>query len=37
MFTVNAEKAIFEKLAALLKDEEEGVCIRLREYVIGSG
>jgi hypothetical protein len=37
MFTVRAEKPVFEKLAALLREENAGACIRLREYVLGGG
>lgn len=37
MLTVKADRAILEKLSALLKDEDRGTCIRLREYVIGGG
>lgn len=37
MLTVNADAAVLEKLAGLLKNEEEGTCIRLKEYILGGG
>lgn len=37
MFTVSAEASILERLAAILKEEGPGMCVRLREYVIGGG
>lgn len=37
MFTLNAADAILEKLREILEDEDEGVCIRLREYSVGGG
>ncbi len=37
MLTITADKAVFGRLAALLKDEDEGICIRLKEYIIGGG
>jgi len=37
MFTVNVETSVLDKLRAMIEDEEEGVCVRLREYKTGSG
>ncbi len=37
MFTVIADKTVLDKLAAIIKDEDEGSCIRLREYTLGCG
>lgn len=37
MLTIKAEQNIFDKLKEILNGEDEGACIRLREYNIGSG
>jgi len=37
MFSVETSDEILEKLRGMLKDEEEGVCVRLREYKMGGG
>lgn len=37
MLTVKSDKAVLEKLAALLNNEEPGSCVRLKEYVLGGG
>ncbi len=37
MFTINVADAILERLREILEDEDEGVCIRLREYCVGGG
>lgn len=37
MFTVVINEAMLQKLKAMLQDEEEGTCVRLREYKVGGG
>lgn len=37
MLIIKAEQKIFDKLREILSTEDEGACIRLREYSIGSG
>lgn len=37
MFTVEISGDILEKLRDMLEDEDEGTCVRLREYKVGSG
>lgn len=37
MFTVVIDEAMLQKLHAMLQDEEEGTCVRLREYKVGGG
>ncbi|EPC05835.1 hypothetical protein HMPREF0179_05119 [Bilophila wadsworthia 3_1_6] len=37
MLTVKADKAVLEKLAALMRNEEPDSCVRLKEYVLGGG
>ena len=37
MLTVKADKAVLEKLAALLRNEEPDSCVRLKEYTCGGG
>lgn len=37
MFTVVADTAILAKLAEIMQDEPKGTCIRLKEFVVGSG
>lgn len=37
MFTVTIDEAMLQKLRAMLEDEDEGACVRLREYKVGGG
>lgn len=37
MLSIQADAAILDKLRAVLEGEDKGTCIRLREYVVGSG
>ncbi len=37
MFTVNVSEELLDKLRGMLEDEDEGVCVRLREYKVGGG
>ena len=37
MFTVTIGEEMLEKLRAMLEDEDEETCIRLREYKVGGG
>lgn len=37
MFTVDINEEMLEKLRNMLEDEDEDVCVRLREYQVGSG
>lgn len=37
MLTVKADKTVLERLAALMRNEEPGSCVRLKEYVLGGG
>lgn len=37
MFTVTIPEEMQEKLRSMLEDEDEGTCVRLREYKVGSG
>ncbi len=37
MFTVTIGDEMLEKLRAMLEDEDEDTCVRLREYKIGGG
>ena len=37
MLTITTDKNILEKLAALLRAEASGSCVRLKEYTIGGG
>lgn len=37
MFTVNVSEELLDKLRDMLEDEDEGVCVRLREYKVGGG
>ena len=37
MFTVTIGDEMLEKLRAMLEDEDEEICVRLREYKVGGG
>jgi len=37
MFTVTVDESMLEKLRGMLEDEDEGACVRLREYKVGGG
>jgi len=37
MFVVAIDDAMLQKLRAMLDEEEEGACVRLREYTVGGG
>ena len=37
MLTVKADKAVLEKLAALMRNEVAGSCGRLKESTLGGG
>ena len=37
MFSVSVDKDMLEKLRGMLEDEDEGTCVRLREYKVGGG
>lgn len=37
MLHIEADKAVLERLAALLDGEGPDACLRLREYVLGGG
>lgn len=37
MFSVNVDEDLLGKLRGMLEDEDDGVCVRLREYTVGSG
>jgi iron-sulfur cluster insertion protein len=37
MFTLETTDEILEKLREMLADEDEGTCVRLREYKVGGG
>ena len=37
MFTVSVNEEILAKLRSMLEDEDEGTCVRLREYTLGGG
>lgn len=37
MFSVSIPEAMLEKLRIMLEAEDEGTCVRLREYKHGSG
>ena len=37
MFTVNVNEEMLAKLRSMLEDEDEGTCVRLREYTLGGG
>ena len=35
MFAVTVNEEMLKKLRSMLEDEDEGVCVRLREYTLG--
>ena len=37
MFTVTIGDEMLEKLRAMLEDEDEEICVRLRGYKVGGG
>ena len=37
MFTIDIQEGMLEKLRSMLEDEDEGACVRLREYKMGGG
>ncbi len=37
MFQVTITDEMLEKLRSMLEDEDEEICVRLREYKVGSG
>lgn len=37
MFTLTVPAAMLDKLRAMLAEEDDGTCVRLREYKHGSG
>ncbi len=37
MFTLTIADGMLDKLRTMLEDEDEGVCVRLREYKVGAG
>ena len=37
MFSVTVDEAMPQKLSDMLQDEDEGTCVRLREYKVGGG
>ena len=37
MFTVTVNEEMLAKLRSMLEDEDEGTCVRLREYTLGGG
>ena len=37
MFTLTVPDEMLEKLQTMLEDEDEGTCVRLREYKVGGG
>ena len=37
MFTVTVDDEMLAKLRSMLEDEDEGTCVRLREYTLGGG
>lgn len=37
MFSVTVDEAMLQKLSDMLQDEDEGTCVRLREYKVGGG
>ena len=37
MFTVAIDEAMLQKLRTMLEEEDEGTCVRLREYKVGGG
>ena len=37
MFTVTVNEEMLAKLRSMLEDEDDGTCVRLREYTLGGG
>jgi hypothetical protein len=37
MFTVSIPEEMLERLRSMLEDEDDGTCVRLREYKVGGG
>ena len=37
MFRISTDTSMLDKLRGMLEDEEEGTCVRLREYKVGGG
>ena len=37
MFAVTVNEEMLKRLRSMLEDEDEGVCVRLREYTLGGG
>lgn len=37
MFTLTLPDEMLERLRNMLKEEEDGTCVRLREYKLGGG
>ena len=37
MFSLSSEQEILDRLKNMLDDEDEDICVRLREYKVGSG
>ena len=37
MFTVTVNEEMLDRLRSMLEDEDEGACVRLREYTLGGG
>lgn len=37
MLTIKADRIVLEKLADLMRNEEPGSCVRLKEYTLGGG
>ena len=37
MFAVTVNEELLDKFRSMLEDEDEGACIRLREYTLGGG
>lgn len=37
MFTVNVSDELLDKLRGMLEEEDDGICVRLREYKVGGG
>ena len=37
MFTVTVDDEMLAKLRSMLENEDEGTCVRLREYTLGGG
>ena len=37
MFAVTVNEELLDKFRSMLEDEDEGTCVRLREYTLGGG